>query len=122
MNGAILPLAQYVFMAWYSFKKKKAQGQLYLYRLLYTKNFTFLDRNGTTFRFIVLHIDTDIDIKIHIPGKVVRRGGQLNRGRCLESTYHKKWVYFHFRKENLLTVRAEAQKFVHSSVIFELLL
>jgi hypothetical protein len=30
MLGAILPLSQYAFMAWFSVKRK-AQGQLYLY-------------------------------------------------------------------------------------------
>jgi hypothetical protein len=34
MNGAIPPLPQYDFMAWFSFKRN-AQGELYLYLYLY---------------------------------------------------------------------------------------
>jgi hypothetical protein len=34
MHGAIPQLPQYAFMAWCSVKKKKAQGQLYLYLLV----------------------------------------------------------------------------------------
>jgi hypothetical protein len=35
MSGAVPPLLQYAFMAWFS--AKKAQGQLYLYLLSFTK-------------------------------------------------------------------------------------
>jgi hypothetical protein len=39
MCGSIPPLPQYAFMVWCSVKEKKAQGQLYLYLLPYSKNF-----------------------------------------------------------------------------------
>jgi hypothetical protein len=63
MSGAIPPLPQYAFMAWYSVK---AQGQLYLYLTCETTELYRTGSRGHVFRMTDSHSAKKVKVKLFL--------------------------------------------------------